>query len=137
LRNKNDRSSDATHSVYNVVSLSSFQGTNICLDIAVAILNQTMMLFPVFVDLSTWQENHLIMIMHHYQPSLISSFANQDVFVGGAKRDRTADLLLARQALSQLSYGPMGIWFLSRMVGPSGLEPPTSPLSGVRSNQLS
>ena len=26
--------------------------------------------------------------------------------VGGAKRDRTADLLLARQALSQLSYGP-------------------------------
>jgi hypothetical protein len=25
---------------------------------------------------------------------------------GGAKRDRTADLLLARQALSQLSYGP-------------------------------
>ena len=27
-------------------------------------------------------------------------------FVGGAKRDRTADLLLARQALSQLSYGP-------------------------------
>jgi hypothetical protein len=28
-------------------------------------------------------------------------------FFGGAKRDRTADLLLARQALSQLSYGPM------------------------------
>ena len=27
--------------------------------------------------------------------------------VGGAKRDRTADLLLARQALSQLSYGPI------------------------------
>jgi hypothetical protein len=26
---------------------------------------------------------------------------------GGAKRDRTADLLLARQALSQLSYGPL------------------------------
>ena len=26
--------------------------------------------------------------------------------VGGAKRDRTADLLRARQALSQLSYGP-------------------------------
>src|SRR5690606_27765985 len=25
---------------------------------------------------------------------------------GGPKRDRTADLLLARQALSQLSYGP-------------------------------
>jgi hypothetical protein len=26
--------------------------------------------------------------------------------VGGAKRDRTADLLHAMQALSQLSYGP-------------------------------
>jgi len=30
-------------------------------------------------------------------------------FIGGAKRDRTADLLLARQALSQLSYGPIQI----------------------------
>ena len=59
--------------------------------------------------------------------------------IGGAKRDRTADLLLARQALSQLSYGPkMGTDFSeSIMVGLSGLEPPTSPLSGVRSNQLS
>ena len=27
--------------------------------------------------------------------------------VGGAMRDRTADLLRARQALSQLSYGPI------------------------------
>ena len=29
--------------------------------------------------------------------------------IGGAKRDRTADLLLARQALSQLSYSPMAL----------------------------
>ena len=50
-------------------------------------------------------------------------------FLGGAKRDRTADLLLAKQALSQLSYSPM--------VGLNGLEPSTSRLSGVRSNQLS
>ena len=27
--------------------------------------------------------------------------------LGGAKEDRTPDLLRARQALSQLSYGPM------------------------------
>jgi hypothetical protein len=27
--------------------------------------------------------------------------------IGGAKRDRTADLLHAMQALSQLSYGPI------------------------------
>ena len=50
---------------------------------------------------------------------------------GGAKRDRTADLLLAKQALSQLSYNPI------YMVGLNGLEPSTSRLSGVRSNQLS
>ena len=57
---------------------------------------------------------------------------------GGAKEDRTPDLLRARQALSQLSYSPMFVPFTgSIMVGLSGLEPPTSPLSGVRSNQLS
>ena len=27
-------------------------------------------------------------------------------YLGGANRDRTGDLLLAKQALSQLSYGP-------------------------------
>ena len=52
------------------------------------------------------------------------------VVSGGAEEDRTPDLLRARQALSQLSYGP-------RVVGLGGFEPPTSPLSGVRSNQLS
>ncbi len=83
---------------------------------------------------------------------------------GGAKRDRTADLLRARQALSQLSYGPNNSWSFPRnlglgkargceayismrapeqrsitanLVGLSRLELPTSPLSGVRSNQLS
>ena len=54
---------------------------------------------------------------------------------GGAKRDRTADLLRARQALSQLSYSP--ICKSDKLVGLGGFEPPTSPLSGVRSNQLS
>ena len=65
-------------------------------------------------------------------------------------RDRTADLLRARQALSQLSYSPISVLNLmsrdqqddvyridAKLVGLSGLEPPTSPLSGVRSNQLS
>jgi hypothetical protein len=33
---------------------------------------------------------------------------------GGARRDRTDDLLLAKQALSQLSYGPAGRIFPSR-----------------------
>ena len=58
---------------------------------------------------------------------------------GGANRDRTGDLLLAKQALSQLSYGPgnPGTTVEQLVVGLGGLEPPTSPLSGVRSNQLS
>ena len=78
-------------------------------------------------------------------------------------RDRTADLLRARQALSQLSYSPTysyqcickrsysrqsGTLFSllnefrfnaeeGCLVGQGRLELPTSPLSGVRSNQLS
>jgi hypothetical protein len=58
---------------------------------------------------------------------------------GGAKRDRTADLLRARQALSQLSYGPVFLQAFptQKLVGLGRFELPTSPLSGVRSNQLS
>ena len=48
----------------------------------------------------------------------------------GDKGIRTLDPLLAKQVLSQLSYAPI-------LMGLSGLEPPTSRLSGVRSNQLS
>jgi hypothetical protein len=53
----------------------------------------------------------------------------EDHKTGGADRDRTDDPLLAKQVLSQLSYSPV--------VGLGGLEPPTSPLSGARSNHLS
>ena len=31
---------------------------------------------------------------------------------GGAEEDRTPDLLLAKQALSRLSYGPRTIWWV-------------------------
>ena len=34
------------------------------------------------------------------------------ITAGGARRDRTDDLLLAKQALSQLSYGPASGWQL-------------------------
>jgi hypothetical protein len=37
---------------------------------------------------------------------VLNSHGSYDWRVGGARRDRTADLLLAKQALSQLSYGP-------------------------------
>ena len=57
------------------------------------------------------------------------SFAN-GLSANGDGEIRTLDPLLARQVLSQLSYAPI-------LTGLSGLEPPTSRLSGVRSNRLS
>ena len=56
---------------------------------------------------------------------------------GGANRDRTDDLKLAKLALSQLSYGPVAVEFVDWMVGLGRLELPTSRLSSARSNQLS
>jgi hypothetical protein len=77
---------------------------------------------------------------------------------GGARRDRTDDLLLAKQALSQLSYGPRSrslpafnlrpahdtkpwprihLAEQRRLVGLGRFELPTSRLSSARSNQLS
>jgi hypothetical protein len=72
---------------------------------------------------------------------------------GGARRDRTDDLMLAKHALSQLSYGPVpeDEYFTSavethlveekthsiKVVGLGRLELPTSRLSSARSNQLS
>jgi hypothetical protein len=64
---------------------------------------------------------------------------------GGARRDRTDDLMLAKHALSQLSYGPITRRRMPRfketrsieMVGLGRLELPTSRLSSARSNQLS
>ena len=50
---------------------------------------------------------------------------------GGGERDRTDDLLLAKQALSQLSYTP------EKLVGLVGFEPTTPRLSSVCSDQLS
>ena len=87
------------------------------------------------------------------------SFAN-GLSANGDGEIRTLDPLLARQVLSQLSYTPIGCgpprlyglsllfdsvlsnqsakpFLLSDLLGLSGLEPPTSRLSGVRSNRLS
>jgi hypothetical protein len=52
---------------------------------------------------------------------------------GGGERDRTDDLLLAKQALSQLSYTPEP----NSLVGLDGFEPSTPALSRRCSNQLS
>ena len=62
--------------------------------------------------------------------------------IGGARRDRTDDLMLAKHALSQLSYGPNERRSSNRtpsegLVGPERFELSTSRLSSARSNQLS
>ena len=43
----------------------------------------------------------------YYQKQIISSIK---FHLGGARRDRTADPLRARQMLSQLSYGPKSLY---------------------------
>ena len=40
-----------------------------------------------------------------------SRWSRNPTKIGGGERVRTDDLLLARQALSQLSYIPMRIWW--------------------------
>src|SRR5205823_12578332 len=83
------------------------------------------------------------------------TFSANEALAGGARRDRTDDLLLAKQALSQLSYGPRRktedsvggqkasfrclsfVFRLLILVGLGRLELPTSRLSSARSNQLS
>ena len=86
--------------------------------------------------------------------SCLSSWRNLCTIIrgpGGARRSRTDDILLAKQALYQLSYGPIPTGTLRSpgelvgtrrrlkvqpgLVGPGRLELPTSRLSGVRSNQ--
>ena len=42
------------------------------------------------------------------QPSWLASRSDKAAKAGGASRDRTDDLKLAKLALSQLSYGPIG-----------------------------
>ena len=86
----------------------------------------------------------------------LRSFAFPRLRDGGARRSRTDDILLAKQALYQLSYGPIprngakprravgdAVLRLRTpsepevLVGPGRLELPTLRLSGVRSNHLS
>ena len=51
-------------------------------------------------------ETQLATIAKCYLPYSDKSLLRKKSGSGGAKEDRTPDLLLARQALSQLSYGP-------------------------------
>jgi hypothetical protein len=85
----------------------------------------------------------LISLYPDVVPPLGPRFSANSQRSGGAGRDRTDDLMLAKQLLSQLSYSPNCLgqpqpWKRPTiMVGLGRLERPTSPLSGVRSNHLS
>jgi hypothetical protein len=79
--------------------------------------------------------------------TLVFTTFGRGIHSGGARRDRTDDLMLAKHALSQLSYGPVPedeCFKLEerhirsiKVVGLGRLELPTSRLSSARSNQLS
>ena len=60
--------------------------------------------------------------------AVISYFFSRPLQSYGADRDRTGDLLLAKQALSQLSYCPEMVARV-KSLGPGGFEPPTPRLS--------
>ena len=56
---------------------------------------------------SRWLRMAFLTVQETGLPS--RSFREAEAKAGGAKRDRTADLLHAMQALSQLSYGPVPV----------------------------
>jgi hypothetical protein len=55
--------------------------------------------------LAACEEERAIVISRTRKP-LVTNLMTGKIPAGGARRDRTDDLLLAKQALSQLSYGP-------------------------------
>ena len=59
---------------------------------------------PKFLKNSYWRKDQKS--IHSSESIHFCAFSDYRVN-GGAKRDRTADLLRAKQALSQLSYGPI------------------------------
>mgnify|MGYP001120808343 FL=1 len=71
------------------------------------------------------------LILRQHSKQKYYSAKNNFVFFnvyGGGKRDRTADPLLAKQVLSQLSYTPVCLLLrvINDMVEISGIEPLTS-----------
>ena len=86
----------------------------------------TLYFFQIFKEL-----NSLPTTVSRQSPTLTGNW--QITTDGGGERDRTDDLLLAKQALSQLSYTPR----FTPVVGLDGFEPSTPALSRRCSNQLS
>ena len=60
------------------------------------------------VDLAAW----ILSIASARSGSLPLLMISHSEIIGGGERDRTDDLLLAKQALSQLSYTPDKTWWV-------------------------
>ena len=58
-------------------------------------------------EISKLLKNKKLIINNSHYFIAYNKFLTAALINGGARRDRTADLLRARQALSQLSYGPL------------------------------
>ena len=90
-----------------LISLFSFQGAILCPLLSPEISSQFLKsLFPSLITRIWWARvgsNHR---PYDYQSYALASWATGPYSLGGDSRDRTGDLLLARQALSQLSYIP-------------------------------
>ncbi len=83
--------------------------------------------YSLFKELKLLLTTLLLNLTTHY--SLLTSTTTSTPIIGGDERGRTANLCLARAALSQLSYIP-DLTSFSEVVGLSGFEPLTFPLSG-------
>ncbi|SOZ78246.1 hypothetical protein CBM2618_A160299 [Cupriavidus taiwanensis] len=68
-----------------------------------------------------WKVRHYSRLFRAWEASFFRRFPDS----GGAKRDRTADLLHAMQALSQLSYSPVS----GNLDGYCWILPPPPPLA--------
>ena len=68
------------------------------------------MLIAVFLQLRVISHTCLVVVLPTTQLLTVTMIVFYGVFkehIGGDERDRTADPLLARQVLSQLSYAPI------------------------------
>ena len=121
-----------------LISLFGFQGTAcafaLCIIIQAFCLDSALAIF----DCSFLSRFKCVFLRSEIPVSKLTDFFACKTRLNGDGEIRTLDPLLARQVLSQLSYAPISKASLAAPpMGLSGLEPPTSRLSGVRSNLLS
>ena len=72
------------------------------------------MLIAVFLQLRVISHTCLVVVLPTTQLLTVTFLSSiefsRNISIGGDERDRTADPLLARQVLSQLSYAPIICW---------------------------